>query len=72
MVGMKEKPALRRKFPFVYVFMPLSDTAPLLDVLHTRGLFADLRADEARESARRETPCRMMRISRCPYASMAA
>ena len=54
MVGMKEEPALRRKFPYVDVFMPPSETTPLLDHLHARGLFSELRETEARERSLRD------------------
>lgn len=53
MVGLKEEPALRRKFPYVDVFMPPSETAPLLDFLHARG---ELNA--GREADRRERSLR--------------
>ena len=39
MVGMREAPALEKRFPFVDVFMPPSDTVPLLDYLGGHGLF---------------------------------
>lgn len=46
MVGMKEAPALKERFPFVDVFMPPSETAPLLDHLLERGFFDAARQDE--------------------------
>lgn len=49
MVGMREAPALRERYPYVDVFMPPSETAPLLDFLRDRGLFAHLRDEEMRE-----------------------
>lgn len=49
MVGMREAPGLKERFPYVDVFMPPSDTAPLLDFLRDKGLFAELRAEELRE-----------------------
>lgn len=49
MVGMREAPALKERYPFVDVFMPPSETAPLLDFLRDKGLFANLRAEEVRE-----------------------
>ncbi len=54
MVGMKEAPALKKRFPFVDVFMPPSDTAPLLDFLHDRGLFDEIRRAEAGARALRD------------------
>ena len=33
MVGMREAPRLKKRFPFVDVFMPPSDTQPLLEYL---------------------------------------
>lgn len=49
MVGMREAPALKARFPYVDVFMPPSDTGPLLDFLKGRGLFEELREAEHRE-----------------------
>ena len=49
MVGMREAPALKARFSYVDVFMPPSDTGPLLDFLRDKGLFAELRAEEVRE-----------------------
>ncbi len=37
MVGMREAPRLRERFPFVDVFMPPSETEPLLEHLAERG-----------------------------------
>jgi tRNA-2-methylthio-N6-dimethylallyladenosine synthase len=54
MVGMKEAEGLRRRFPYVDVFMPPSETAPLLDLLQDRGLFDDVREEDGRERALRE------------------
>jgi hypothetical protein len=54
MVGMREAPALQARFPYVDVFMPPSDTAPLLDFLHTRGLVDGLRHAEQQERAWRD------------------
>jgi tRNA-2-methylthio-N6-dimethylallyladenosine synthase len=54
MVGMKEEPALRKKFPYVDVFMPPSETAPLLDFLQSRGLFKEIRDAEARDRSVRD------------------
>ena len=48
MVGLKEAPALKARFPYVDVFMPPSETAPLLDFLQARGLFEDIRSAEQR------------------------
>ena len=52
MVGMKEAPELKQRFPYVDVFMPPSETSPLLDELDRRGL---LQAEsDTRERALRE------------------
>jgi len=37
MVGIREEPRLRKEYPFVDVFMPPSDTEPLLDYLARQG-----------------------------------
>ena len=39
MVGMREAPRLKKQFPFVDVFMPPSDTEPLMDFLQDNGLY---------------------------------
>ncbi len=54
LVGMKEAPGLRDRFPFVDVFLAPSETAPLLDLLQARGLFEDVRETERRERALRD------------------
>lgn len=54
MVGMREAPALKARFPFVDVFLPPSDPARLFDHLQSRGLFEDARVEERRERAVRE------------------
>lgn len=54
MVGMKETPALQRKFPYVDVFLPPSETRPLLDFLEQKGLMQALLDQEARERSIRE------------------
>jgi tRNA-2-methylthio-N6-dimethylallyladenosine synthase len=54
MVGMREAPALKKKFPFVDVFMPPSETAPLIDYLSERGLYNADRSFDTREKALRE------------------
>ncbi len=54
MVGMREAPALHARFPYVDVFMPPSDTAPLLDFLQTRGWVEGLRDAERQERAWRD------------------
>lgn len=48
MVGLKEAPELQKRFPFVDIFMPPSETTPLLDFLQARGLLDDLRHEEQR------------------------
>ena len=54
MVGMKEAPALKKRFPFVDVFMPPSETEPLLDYLADQGLYDGTRSFDTREKALRE------------------
>ncbi len=54
MVGMKEAPGLKKRFPFVDVFMPPSDTAPLLDYLSDQGLYDAERSFDTREKALRD------------------
>lgn len=54
MVGMKEAPQLRSKFPFVDVFMPPSDTEPLLEYLADQGLYDADRSFDTREKALRD------------------
>lgn len=54
MVGLKEAPALKQRFPFVDVFMPPSETAPLLDFLQSRGLFEEVRETERRDRVLRD------------------
>ncbi len=53
MVGVKPNPALRERFPFVDVFMPPSDPAPLVGYLSGRTLEADARDLEAEVMASR-------------------
>jgi tRNA-2-methylthio-N6-dimethylallyladenosine synthase len=54
MVGMREAPALRKRFPYVDVMMPPSDPAPLLDLLQARGLYDPNRAQDLEERALRD------------------
>jgi tRNA-2-methylthio-N6-dimethylallyladenosine synthase len=54
MVGMRETPALQKRFPFVDVFMPPSETAPMLDHLETLGWLEDLRETDRRQRALRD------------------
>lgn len=54
MVGMREAPALKKRFPFVDVFMPPSDAAPLLDYLAESGRYDAARSIDLRERALRE------------------
>lgn len=49
LVGVRDSMPLRRKFPFVDVFLPPSEPAPLVDFLKTRGLeqeVVELQQDE--------------------------
>ncbi len=52
MVGVKEAPSLKKKYPFVDVFMPPSDSAPLLDFLddqhHREKMVQNQEQDERR------------------------
>ncbi len=54
MVGMREAPALQKRFPFVDVFLPPSETTPLLDFLQDKGLFEDVRDEDLRRRALRD------------------
>lgn len=54
MVGLKETPALQKRFPQVDVFMPPSETRPLLDFLEQRGLLDELMRREAAERSVRD------------------
>jgi tRNA-2-methylthio-N6-dimethylallyladenosine synthase len=54
MVGMREAPQLKERFPFVDVFMPPSETAPLLDYLDEQKLYDPSRLFETRERAVRD------------------
>jgi len=53
LVGLKDATPLRRRFPWVDVFMPPSQPAPLLEFLAERGLADEALALEAAEAARR-------------------
>ena len=46
LVGVRGNSPLQKAFPYVDVFMPPSETGPLLDFLRDKGLFAELRAEE--------------------------
>jgi len=51
MVGMREAPRLKKQFPFVDVFMPPSDSAPLMDFLRSESGGSedrDVKVDEIR------------------------
>ncbi len=54
MVGMKEAPRLKKRFPFVDVFMPPSETEPLLEYLSDQDLYDKSRSFDMREKALRE------------------
>ncbi len=54
MVGMKEAPKLKERFPFVDVFMPPSDTEPLLDFLGEQRRYDTSHLLETRERALRD------------------
>jgi tRNA-2-methylthio-N6-dimethylallyladenosine synthase len=53
LVGVRDPAPLRRRFPWVDVFMPPSDPGPLLDLLAGRGLVDEGQALEAQATARR-------------------
>ena len=53
LVGLKDPTPLRRRFPWVDVFMPPSEPGPLLEHLAERGLADEGRALETAEAARR-------------------
>jgi tRNA-2-methylthio-N6-dimethylallyladenosine synthase len=55
LVGVKDPDPLRRRFPWVDVFMPPSDPGPLLDYLTARGMTDQGRAIETDEAARRHS-----------------
>jgi tRNA-2-methylthio-N6-dimethylallyladenosine synthase len=56
LVGVRDPAPLRRRFPWVDVFMPPSEPGPLLEHLAERGMVDEGRALEAAEAARR---CRL-------------
>jgi len=51
MVGMREAGRLKEQFPFVDVFMPPSDTEPLMTFLDERGLHDGAKLAETRDKA---------------------
>jgi len=53
LVGVRDPTPLRRRFPWVDVFMPPSEPGPLLDYLAEQGLVDEGRALETAEAARR-------------------
>ncbi len=55
MVGMKEAPTLKHRFPYVDVFMPPSDSAPLIDYLEHHHFLDDLKNQEETERSLRDT-----------------
>ena len=54
LVGVKEAPRLRQRFPFVDVFMPPSDTKPLIDYLQVYEETKDVMDIENRERSIRD------------------
>jgi tRNA-2-methylthio-N6-dimethylallyladenosine synthase len=54
MVGMREAPSLQKRFPYVDVFMPPSETTPLLDHLETLGWLNDFRQAEDQQRSLRD------------------
>jgi tRNA-2-methylthio-N6-dimethylallyladenosine synthase len=53
MVGVRDSAPLRKRFPWVDVFIPPSEPEPLLELLVERGLVDEAQALEAEASARR-------------------
>jgi tRNA-2-methylthio-N6-dimethylallyladenosine synthase len=53
LVGVRDPAPLRRRFPWVDVFMPPSEPGPLLDYLAERGMVDEGQALETAETARR-------------------
>ena len=51
MVGMREAKRLKAQFPFVDVFMPPSDTEPLMNYLDELGLYDGAKLSETRDKA---------------------
>ncbi len=54
LVGVRDPLPLRRRFPFVDVFLPPSEPEPLVAFLRDRGVERDLVAQEAQERALRD------------------
>jgi tRNA-2-methylthio-N6-dimethylallyladenosine synthase len=54
MVGVRDSLALRKKLPFVDVFLPPSEPQPMVDFLKARMTEHELREIEARDRARRD------------------
>ncbi len=54
LVGVKEAPTLQKRFPYVDVFMPPSDTSPLFDYLENRDLLHDVPACEQEDRSVRD------------------
>lgn len=54
LVGVRDPLALRRKLPFVDVFMPPSEPAPMVDFLLDRDMEADILEQEAAARQRRD------------------
>jgi len=54
LVGVRDPLPLRKKFPFVDVFLPPSEPGPLVDFLHDRGIEGDLRDLESAQRAQRD------------------
>jgi tRNA-2-methylthio-N6-dimethylallyladenosine synthase len=54
LVGVRDPLPLRRKFPFVDVFLPPSEPGPMVAFLHERGIEAEVRAQLAEERAMRD------------------
>jgi len=54
MVGMREAPSLQKRFPYVDVFMPPSETTPMLDHLDKLGWLEDMRLADHRQRSLRD------------------
>nr|MBN1229509.1 tRNA (N6-isopentenyl adenosine(37)-C2)-methylthiotransferase MiaB [Anaerolineae bacterium] len=53
LVGLRDPLPLQKKYPFIDVFIPPSDPAPLIDFLHHLGLEQDSRREETQRLAKR-------------------
>src|SRR5579859_2759155 len=54
LVGVRDPLRLRKQLPFVDVFLPPSEPAPLIDFLHERGLDTVIKAEASQQRAYRD------------------